>query len=53
MKFECIKAAPLGWLIEGETYKLKKVGDKYYVLGEGMVISEEQKEEMFSPVPIM
>ena len=50
MKYKCIKSDPLGWIETGKVYELRRMGNIYYVEGEGFAVSEDNMKEMFEPV---
>ena len=50
MKYKCIKSDPLGWIEAGKVYELRRMGNNYYVEGEGFAVSEDNMKEMFEPV---
>lgn len=50
MKYKCIKSDPLGWIETGKVYELRRMGNNYYVEGEGFAVSEDIMKEMFEPV---
>ena len=50
MKYKCIKSDPLGWIETGKVYELRRMGNNYYVEGEGFAVSEDNMKEMFEPV---
>ena len=50
MKYKCIKSDPLGWIERGNVYELRRMGNNYYVEGEGFAVSEDSMKEMFEPV---
>ena len=50
MKYKCIKSDPLGWIETGKVYELRRMGNNYYVEGEGFAVSEDNMKEMFEPM---
>ena len=50
MKYKCIKSDPLGWIETGKVYELRRMGNNYYVEGEGFAVSEDNMKEMFEKV---
>ena len=50
MKYKCIKSDPLGWIEAGKVYELRRMGNNYYVEGEGFAVSEDSMKEMFESV---
>ena len=50
MKYKCIKSDPLGWIETGKVNELRRMGNNYYVEGEGFAVSEDSMKEMFEPV---
>ena len=50
MKYKCIKSDPLGWIETDKVYELRRMGNNYYVEGEGFAVSEDNMKEMFEPV---
>ena len=50
MKYKCIKSDPLGWIEAGKVYELRRMGNNYYVEGEGFAVSEDNMKEMFERV---
>ena len=50
MEYKCIKSDPLGWIEAGKVYELRRMGNNYYVEGEGFAVSEDSMKEMFERV---